>query len=145
MQCNSTLGNYKFPSQFVNIFLTYQTFVTNLHLLIKSRIPLQVARKIAPCDRAFNVNSSFSHKFCELHRVCMVCALRARVIARVRCLRKGSSKFSQAEKHDKTFSNAATTMPAHLPWISLGTVLCCLRKNVTVCNKIRNYFCLKYM
>ena len=55
--CNSTfgrckIGKYMFPSQFANIFLTYQTFVTNLHLLIKSRIAFQVARKIAPCDRA---------------------------------------------------------------------------------------------
>ena len=38
LQCNSTLGRckigkYKFPSQFANIFLAYQTFVTNLHLL----------------------------------------------------------------------------------------------------------------
>ena len=38
LECNSTLGRckigkYKFPSQFANIFLTYQTFVTNLHLL----------------------------------------------------------------------------------------------------------------
>ena len=36
--CNSTLGRctigkYKFPSQFANIFLTYQTFVTNVHLV----------------------------------------------------------------------------------------------------------------
>ena len=38
LQRYSTLGRYKtgkytFPSQFANIFLTYQTFVTNLHLL----------------------------------------------------------------------------------------------------------------
>ena len=47
-QCNSTLwrykiGKYKFPSQFANIFLTYQTFVTNfLHLLrVELRCKLQ--------------------------------------------------------------------------------------------------------
>ena len=38
LQCNSTLGKrktgkYMFPSQFADTFLTYQTFVTNLHLL----------------------------------------------------------------------------------------------------------------
>ena len=43
LQCNSTLGRckidkYKFPLQFANIFLTYQTFVTNLHL---SRVELR--------------------------------------------------------------------------------------------------------
>ena len=27
------IGKYTFPSQFANIFLTYQTFVTNLHQL----------------------------------------------------------------------------------------------------------------
>ena len=47
LQCNSTLGRckigkYKFPSQFANIFLTYQTFVTNLHLLrVELRCKLQ--------------------------------------------------------------------------------------------------------
>ena len=34
LQCNSTLGSkigkLRFPSQFANIFLTYQTFITNL-------------------------------------------------------------------------------------------------------------------
>ena len=45
--CNSTferckIGNYKFPSQFANIFLTYQTFVSNLHLLrVELRCKLQ--------------------------------------------------------------------------------------------------------
>ena len=38
--------------QFADVFLTSQTFVTNLHLL---RIALQVARKIAPCDGVFNL------------------------------------------------------------------------------------------
>ena len=38
LQCNSTLGRckigkYKSPSKFADVFLTYQTFVTNLHHL----------------------------------------------------------------------------------------------------------------
>ena len=47
LQCNSTLGRckigkYMFPSQFANAFLTYQTFVTNLHLLgVEMRCMLQ--------------------------------------------------------------------------------------------------------
>ena len=40
------------------IYSSYQTFVTNLHLLsLKSRTALQVARKITPCDRALNVRN----------------------------------------------------------------------------------------
>ena len=45
--CNSTfgrckIGKYMFPSQFANIFLTYQTFVTNLHLpRVELRFKLQ--------------------------------------------------------------------------------------------------------
>ena len=36
------MRKYKFPSQFANIFLTYQTFVTNLHLLrVELRCKLQ--------------------------------------------------------------------------------------------------------
>ena len=47
------LANTRFHHRLlIIIFLTYQTFVTNLHLL-RVRIALQVARKIAPCDRAF--------------------------------------------------------------------------------------------
>ena len=58
-QRNSTLGRckigrYMFPSQFANIFLTYQTIVTNLHLL-RVELQLQGARKIAPCNRALKV------------------------------------------------------------------------------------------
>ena len=49
------IGKYTFPSQFANIFL----FVTNLHLLRVARIALQVARKIAPCDRAFSASCCF--------------------------------------------------------------------------------------
>ena len=47
--CNAILllgdvkvGKYKFPSRFADIFLTYQTFVTNLHLLrVELRCKLQ--------------------------------------------------------------------------------------------------------
>ena len=43
LQCNSTLGKrkigkYMFPSQFADIFLTYQTFVTNLYASLKFKI-----------------------------------------------------------------------------------------------------------
>ena len=47
LQCNSTLGRckirkYMFPSQFAHIFLTYQTFFTNLRLLrVELRCKLQ--------------------------------------------------------------------------------------------------------
>ena len=53
----SVTHKYKFPSQFANVFLTYQTFATNLH---QSRIVLQAARKLAPCDRALNEYSNDS-------------------------------------------------------------------------------------
>ena len=35
IRCNFScnFGKHMFPSQFANIFLTYQTFVTNLHFL----------------------------------------------------------------------------------------------------------------
>ena len=36
------IGQYMFPSQFANIFLTYQTIVTTVHLLrVKLRCKLQ--------------------------------------------------------------------------------------------------------
>ena len=47
LQCNSTLerceiGKYMFPLQLANRFLTYQTFVTNLHpLRVELRCKLQ--------------------------------------------------------------------------------------------------------
>ena len=47
------IGKYKFPSQFANIFLTYQTFVANLHLL---RVELNCKLQ-EPCDSAF----AFTH------------------------------------------------------------------------------------
>ena len=54
-----------FPSQFANIFLTYQTFVTNLHRLRVELHCQEVARKIAPCDRAFIYSINHSFKFKE--------------------------------------------------------------------------------
>ena len=42
-----TIGKYTFPSQFANIFLTYQTFVTNLHLLrveLRCKLPGKLHR-----------------------------------------------------------------------------------------------------
>ena len=36
------IGKYTFPSQFANIVLTYQTFVTNLHIFrleLRSKLP----------------------------------------------------------------------------------------------------------
>ena len=47
-------GKYMFPSQFANIFLTYLTFVTNLYFLTVELPCIQVAKKIAPCDRPLN-------------------------------------------------------------------------------------------
>ena len=41
------IGIYTFPSQFANIFLTYQTFVTNLHLLrveLRCKLPGKLHR-----------------------------------------------------------------------------------------------------
>ena len=32
------IGKYTFPSQFANIFLTYQTFVTNLHCKLPGKL-----------------------------------------------------------------------------------------------------------
>ena len=57
LQHNSTpgrckIGKYMFPSKVANIFLRNQTFVTN-YASLRKRLGLQVARKIAPCDRAF--------------------------------------------------------------------------------------------
>ena len=47
-----------FSLQFVNILLTYQTFVSSTSP--KSRIALQVARKNAPCNRALMLWGCFS-------------------------------------------------------------------------------------
>ena len=56
LQRNSTLGRckigkYTFPSLFANIFLTYQTFVTNLHLLrveLRCKLPGKLHRVTGP-------------------------------------------------------------------------------------------------
>ena len=56
LQRYSTLGickidKYTFPSQFANIFLTYQTFVTNLHLLkveLRCKLPGKLHRVTGP-------------------------------------------------------------------------------------------------
>ena len=43
------IGKYTFPSQFANIFLTYQTFVTNLHFLrveLRCKLPGKLHRVI---------------------------------------------------------------------------------------------------
>ena len=48
------IGKYTFPSQFANIFLTYQTFVTTLHLFrveLRCKLPGKLRRT---CDRALS-------------------------------------------------------------------------------------------
>ena len=57
LQCNSSLGRctgkigkYKFPSKFADMFFICHKFTS-----LKRRIALQVARKIAPCDRAIEI------------------------------------------------------------------------------------------
>ena len=45
------IGKYTFPSQFANIFLTYQTFVTNLLLLrveLRCKLPGKLHRVTGP-------------------------------------------------------------------------------------------------
>ena len=45
------IGKYTFPSQFANIFLTYQTFVTNLHFLrveLRWKLPGKLHRVTGP-------------------------------------------------------------------------------------------------
>ena len=54
---NFTLGKCKISKyKFANIFLTYINIPNICHKFtsLKSRIALQVARKIAPCEWAFN-------------------------------------------------------------------------------------------
>ena len=50
------IGKYTFPSQFANIFLTYQTFVTNLHLL---RVELPLHRVTGPLAHHVVLNHTF--------------------------------------------------------------------------------------
>ena len=40
------IGKYTFPSQFANIVLTYQTFVTNLHLLLRVELRCKLPGKL---------------------------------------------------------------------------------------------------
>ena len=50
------IGEYKFPSQFANISFNIPN-ICHKFTSLKSRIALQVARKIAPCDRALTRTS----------------------------------------------------------------------------------------
>ena len=45
------IGKYTFPSQFANIFLTYQPCVTNLHLVrveLRCKLPVKLHRVTGP-------------------------------------------------------------------------------------------------
>ena len=49
------IGKYTFPPQFANILLTYQTFVTNLHLLrveLRCKLPGKLHRVTGPLAHA---------------------------------------------------------------------------------------------
>ena len=67
LQRNSTLGRckigkYTFLSQFANIFLTYQTFVTNLHLLrveLRCKLPGKLHRVTGPLAHHVFFNHTF--------------------------------------------------------------------------------------
>ena len=55
-------GKYTFPSQFTNIFLTYQTFVTNLHLLrveLSCKLPGKLHRVTGPLAHDVVLNHTF--------------------------------------------------------------------------------------
>ena len=71
LQCNSTferckIVKYKFPSQFANIFFNIPN-ICHKFTSLKSRIALQIARKIAPCDRAFSVEKK--ELYCNVNEV----------------------------------------------------------------------------
>ena len=68
--CNATLGTlgrckigkYTLPSQFANIFLTYQTFVTNWHLLrveLRCKFPGKLHRATGPLAHHVVLNHTF--------------------------------------------------------------------------------------
>ena len=67
LQRHSTLGGCKigkctFPSQFAGIFLTYQTFVTNLHLLrveLRCKLPGKLHRVTGPLAHDIVLNHTF--------------------------------------------------------------------------------------
>ena len=70
LQCNFTLGRckigkYKFASEFADVFLTYQTFVT----------------KIAPSDRAFRQYLKRSISSIRLYTVYSKCNLKPLVVS----------------------------------------------------------------
>ena len=53
---------YTFASQFANIFLTYQTFVTNLHLLrveLRCKLPGKLHRVTGPLAHHVVLNHTF--------------------------------------------------------------------------------------
>ena len=56
------IGKYTFPSQLANIFLKYQTFVTNLHLLrveLRSMLPGKLHRVTGPLAHHVVLNHTF--------------------------------------------------------------------------------------
>ena len=56
------IGKYTFPSQFANISLTYQTFVTNLHLLraeLRYKLPGKLHRMTGPLAHDVALNHTF--------------------------------------------------------------------------------------
>ena len=56
------IGKYTFPSQFANIFLTYQTFVTNLHLFrveLRCKLPGKLHRMTGPLAHDVVLNHTF--------------------------------------------------------------------------------------
>ena len=56
------IGKYTFPSQFANIFLTHQTFVTNLHLLrveLRCKLPGKLYRVTGPLAHDVVLNHTF--------------------------------------------------------------------------------------
>ena len=56
------IGKYTFPSQFANIFLTYQTFITNLQLLrveLRCKLPGKLHRVTGPLAHHVVLNHTF--------------------------------------------------------------------------------------
>ena len=56
------IGKFTFPSQFANIFLTYQTFVTNFHLLrveLRCKLPGKLHRVTGPLAHHVVLNHTF--------------------------------------------------------------------------------------
>ena len=60
--CRCKIGKYTFPSQAANIFLTYQTFVTNLHLLrveLRCKLPGKLHGVTGPLAHDVVLNHTF--------------------------------------------------------------------------------------